>query len=86
MKFGHFPNRREKRNERVGGPKPDNGALFQRLFFGSSGLEDDTDRNSHAAKSLSEEFQILCFARGVTVRSGRNKLATLKLKDCVCVW
>lgn len=33
LKFSHFPNRREKGNERVGGPKPDNGALFQKLFF-----------------------------------------------------
>lgn len=82
LKFGHFPNRRVKGNERVGGPKPDNGALFQRLFLelGARVWQGEFT----CSKSLSEEFQILCLARGVTVQSGRNKLATLKLKDCVC--
>lgn len=30
LKFGHFPIRQQKGNERVGGIKPDNGARFQR--------------------------------------------------------
>lgn len=48
-----------KGNERVGGLKPDNGVPFQRFFFffWSSGLPDDKERNSHAAKVYQRSFR-----------------------------
>lgn len=57
LKFGHFPNRYKKGNERVGGPKPDNANLFQRRFW-TLGVEDDMQGNWREAKnwSLSGEF------------------------------
>lgn len=49
LKFCHLPSRREEGNERVGGPKPDNDTILQRLFR-SLGAEDDKEMNPHAAK------------------------------------
>lgn len=80
LKFGHFPTDGGK----GGWPKNLIMAPCSRGFFQELGARGWQGQEDSRSKSLSEEFQILGLARGVTVQRGGNKLATLKLKDCVC--